>query len=95
MARPAIGFIGLGTMGGAMCRHVIEADFPVTVWARSQDRAASHLDDGAGWATSAKDLATSSDIIILCVSNDAAVEDLVFGQNGVASGEVFGKTLVK
>lgn len=94
MTHPAIGFIGLGTMGGAMCRHVIEADFPVTVWARSQDRGASHLDDGAGWATSAKDLATSSDIIILCVSNDGAVEDLVFGQNGVASGEVFGKTLV-
>ena len=32
MSHPAIGFIGLGTMGGAMCRHVIEAGFPVTVW---------------------------------------------------------------
>lgn len=94
MSHPAIGFIGLGTMGGAICRHVIEAGFPVTVWGRSQDRATRHLEAGANWAQSPAELAKSSDIVVLCVSNDAAVEDVVFGDSGIGAGGASGKILI-
>ena len=91
MAHPAIGFIGLGTMGGAMCRHIIEADFPVTVWARSQiaPRHTSTMGLLGHFSERPGHVFRYHHFVRI---NDAAVEDLVFGQNGVASGEVFGKT---
>lgn len=94
MSHPAIGFIGLGTMGSAICRHVIEAGFPVTVWGRTQDRTTRHLEAGANWAQSPAELAKSSDIVVLCVSNDAAVEDVVFGDSGIGAGGASGKILI-
>jgi len=94
MTGPTIGFIGLGTMGGAMCGHLISAGFPMTVWARVKARAMPPLDAGAGWADSPRKLAEQVDVIVLCVSNDAAVEEIVFGENGIASANGDGKILV-
>jgi 3-hydroxyisobutyrate dehydrogenase len=94
MTHPAVGFIGLGTMGGAMCRHAMKAGFPVTVWARSKERAAAHLSEGADWADSASELTSECDIVILCVSNDDAVEEVVFGPHGIAAGNASDKLLV-
>lgn len=94
MTGPTIGFIGLGTMGGAMCGHLMSAGFPMTVWARVKARAALPLDAGAGWANSPRELAEQVDVIVLCVSNDAAVEEIVFGENGIAVAPTKGKILV-
>lgn len=94
MTGPTIGFIGLGTMGGAMCGHLISAGFPMTVWARVKARAMPPLDAGAGWADSPRKLAEQVDVIVLCVSNDAAVEEIVFGEKGIASANGDGKILV-
>lgn len=94
MAQLKVGFIGLGTMGGAMCGHLISAGLPVTVWARAKDRAQDALDAGAGWAVSPAALAEAVDIIILCVSNDDAVEEIVFGTDGITGAGGQGKILV-
>ena len=94
MTEPAIGFIGLGTMGGAMCGHLLAAGYPVTVWARSRDRAATQIDAGAGWAESPARLAEISDIVAICVSNDDAVEEVVFGEGGLAAGGAADKVLI-
>ena len=80
MAEKKIGFIGLGTMGGAMCGHLQDAGLPVTVWARSTDKAGAALSAGAAWAESPAQLAEMTDVLILCVSNDDAVEEIVFRQ---------------
>ena len=61
---------------------------------RSQDRATRHLEAGANWAQSPAELAKSSDIVVLCVSNDAAVEDVVFGDSGIGAGGASGKILI-
>lgn len=89
-----IGFIGLGTMGGAMCGHLLRVGFPVTVWGRTKARSRPSLDAGAGWADTPAELATRCDVVALCVSNDAAVADVVFGDDGIARGDVSGKLLV-
>lgn len=84
MEERKVGFIGLGTMGGAMCRHLISAGVPVTVWARAKDKATAMLEAGAGWADSPAGLAATVDVIVLCVTNDDAVERIVFGPDGIA-----------
>lgn len=89
-----VGFIGLGTMGGPMCGHLLRAGLAVTVWGRRKEKARAALDAGAGWAETPAALAERSDIVFLCVSNDAAVGEVVFGTAGIASGEVAGKLLV-
>lgn len=95
MDRPRIGFIGLGTMGGAMCGHLLARGFEVSVWARSRERAASALRSGGAWADSPAALASSVDVVTLCVSNDAAVGDVVFGPAGIATAPALaGKVLI-
>lgn len=89
-----IGFIGLGTMGGAMCDHVLATGQRVSVWARSKDKAAYLLDGGAGWAETPAALADICDVVVLCVSNDDAVEEIVFGPDGIGAAAGQGKILV-
>ena len=88
------GFIGLGTMGAAMCGHLIAAGVPTTVWARSKDKAQALLANGAGWADSPRALAESCDVVMLCVSNDDAVGEVVFGKNGIATATDAARVLV-
>jgi len=94
MTKLKAGFIGLGTMGAAMCGHLIAAGIPTTVWARSKDKARALLTAGSGWAESPKDLAEKCDFVILCVSNDDAVGDVVFGENGIAAAREGAQILV-
>jgi len=49
-----VGFIGLGTMGGAMCGHLIDGGVPTSVWARKQEKAQVLLASGAEWAAAPK-----------------------------------------
>lgn len=88
------GFIGLGTMGGSMCHHLIKAGVPTTVWARSKDKAQSLLAEGADWAASPGELSESCDVVILCVSNDDAVGEVVFGENGIAAASDTARVLI-
>ncbi|MEL0020007.1 MAG: NAD(P)-dependent oxidoreductase [Rickettsiales bacterium] len=94
MSKPRIGYIGLGTMGGAMCGHLLASGYAVTVWGRSRERSAGALDAGAAWADSPAAVADASDIVALCVSNDAAVGDVVFGDTGIATAGGNGKLLI-
>lgn len=94
MTEMKTGFIGLGTMGGAMCRHLIAKGVSTTVWARSQDKAQTLLDAGADWADSPRDLSEKCDVVVLCVSNDEAVGEIVFGDNGIAAAANGAQVLV-
>lgn len=94
MSAQRIGFIGLGTMGGAMCGHVLKAGLPVSVWARSKDKAADLLNQGASWCDTPAALADLNDVIVLCVSNDDAVGEVVFGTGGIVESAGSGKILL-
>lgn len=89
-----IGYIGLGTMGGAMCGHLIAAGWDVTVWGRSRERSGRALDAGAKWADSPAALVSAVDMVALCLSNDDAVGEVAFGTTGIAEGEGSGKLLI-
>ena len=81
-----VGFIGLGAIGEPMARRILLAGFDLTVHNRTEARAQPLLDEGAHWAASAQALAQHCDVICLCVSDTAAVEQVVFGPMGIASG---------
>lgn len=81
MAR--IAFLGLGTMGGPMARHLAQAGHILVVYNRSPEKArdwtARHGGTVAGTAASA---AGNADAVISCVGNDLDVEEVTLGPNG-------------
>jgi 3-hydroxyisobutyrate dehydrogenase len=83
--KPKLGFIGIGLMGEAMVRRLLDRGYPVTVWNREPERLKTVVPHGAVAATSPAAVAAASDIVLMCVLNTEAVEQCVFGTNGVAS----------
>lgn len=94
MSTPRLGFIGLGLMGTPMTRRLLGANLDVTVWNRSADKARALEADGARVAGSIAELTTNVDVVMLCLANTTVVEEVVFGEGGVASAGSAEKTLV-
>ncbi len=90
----AIGFIGLGIMGHSMARNLIEAGHDVTVWNRTASRADDLVAAGAHLAASPAGVATTNDIVMVCVSDTPDVEAVVFGAGGVAEGLRSGSLII-
>lgn len=84
MTQPRLGFIGIGLMGHPMTRRLLEAGFDVTVWNRTAAKAAPLGDAGARVAGSIAELMKAVDVVLLCLANTTVVEDVVFGEGGVA-----------
>jgi 2-hydroxy-3-oxopropionate reductase len=81
-----IGFIGLGVMGRPMALNLLRTGHTLTVFARNAGRARPAAEAGASVAQSCRAVAQASDIIFINVSDDGAVEDVLFGEQGVADG---------
>ena len=79
------GFIGLGLMGAPMAANLLRAGFPLTVWNRTSAKARPLGQLGADVVDSAAKVASTSDVIITMVSDDGALEDLLFGDANVAA----------
>ncbi len=72
------GFIGLGSMGALMARHIAAAGRLAGVWNRSPERSLIFAaDTGVAIAASPADLAAQVDVLLLCVSADADVLALI------------------
>jgi 3-hydroxyisobutyrate dehydrogenase-like beta-hydroxyacid dehydrogenase len=78
-----IGFAGLGLMGGRMARNLLRKGFPLTVWNRTAERALPLAAEGATVAATPRELAAASDVVVSCVADPAAVERVVFAEDGV------------
>jgi 3-hydroxyisobutyrate dehydrogenase len=81
-----VGFVGLGTMGGAMAANAARAGFEVTAWNRTPGRAAELGELGVSMAASPAAVAAASDVVITIVSDTPDVEAVLFGDGGVAEG---------
>lgn len=92
--QPTVGYIGLGLMGAPMAKRLAEAGYTTTVWARDPAKAEPVVAAGASAVDSAAAVTRASDIVFTCVSDTAAVETVVFGDNGIAAGAGPGKILV-
>jgi 3-hydroxyisobutyrate dehydrogenase len=88
-----VGFVGLGTMGGAMAANAARAGFAVTAWNRTPGRASELADLGVSMAASPSAVAAASELVITIVSDTPDVEAVLFGPDGVADGAA-GRSLV-
>ena len=89
-----VGFIGLGLMGVPMCRRLLAAGVALQVWNRTPGKAAALEALGAQQADSLAALVQGSDVVMLCVSDTAAVRELVLAEDGIAAHGRAGQLLV-
>jgi 3-hydroxyisobutyrate dehydrogenase len=66
-------FIGLGSQGGPMAMRMLDAGYPVRVWARRPEALSPFLDRGAVSAASIAEIGAACDHIGICVVDDAGV----------------------
>ncbi len=81
-----IGFVGTGIMGAPMARNARKAGFPVTVTNRTLARAEALSADGATVVKTPREVAQRSDIVVTMVVDSPDVEQVLFGDAGIASG---------
>ncbi|MDO9132231.1 2-hydroxy-3-oxopropionate reductase [Hydrogenophaga sp.] len=88
-----VGFIGLGTMGTPMALNLLKAGHTMFVSSRGKVPEA-FAEQGATICTNATEVARRADIVITMVPDTPHVEDVLFGENGVAKGLQAGKVVV-
>jgi 3-hydroxyisobutyrate dehydrogenase-like beta-hydroxyacid dehydrogenase len=81
-----ISYIGLGTMGGGMASNLLKAGYELTVWNRNAEKSKPFAREGAHVVDTPADAARDVDVIMYMLSNDEAVEEVVFGAKGILRG---------
>jgi 3-hydroxyisobutyrate dehydrogenase len=75
-----LAFVGLGGMGSGMVFRLLAAGFPVTVYNRTTVKAEPLVAAGAQWAASPEAAAEDADVILLSLSDEPAVDEVLFGR---------------
>jgi len=89
-----IGFIGLGIMGKPMAKNLLKAGYTLTVYDIIPEKIKELVEAGAAAASSSKDVAEKSEIIITMLPNSPEVKDAVLGKDGVLDGAGPGSILI-
>jgi 3-hydroxyisobutyrate dehydrogenase len=79
-----VGFLGAGLMGSPMARHLLRAGFRVRVWNRTRSKLDPLTEAGAMPASTPAEAVDGADVFCLCVTDQAAVEHVLFGPAGAA-----------
>jgi 3-hydroxyisobutyrate dehydrogenase-like beta-hydroxyacid dehydrogenase len=93
-SKRAIGFIGMGLMGSRMATRLLEAGYPLTVFDRTKAKTQPLAERGAKVASSPRELAEHVVVIMVSVTNHAAVEQVMLGPDGVVGGLQSGSTVI-
>ena len=80
--RPVVGFVGLGTMGGPMCRRLIDAGHEVVAFDLDDGALGRAVDAGAGAGDSARECAARADIFLTSLPRPDHVEAVMAGDEG-------------
>jgi len=91
-SKPTVGFIGMGHMGSHMAPRLISAGYHLTVYDRTREKAQAIA--GASVAETPEEAAAHSDMVISIVTNDPALEEVMFGPNGVLAGTHAGSVII-
>jgi 3-hydroxyisobutyrate dehydrogenase len=89
-----IGIAGTGRMGTAIARRLLKSGHEVQVWNRTVDNAFDARDAGAGWAPTLGELANDSQVVITFLLDNAAVERVYLGDNGLLTGHAEGRLFI-
>ena len=80
-----IGFIGIGLMGFPMAKNLLKSGYDLKAYNRSQDKADRLKEFGAEISTSIKGVVTNSDVVIAMLTDDAAVEKVMGGDDFISN----------
>jgi 3-hydroxyisobutyrate dehydrogenase-like beta-hydroxyacid dehydrogenase len=81
-----IGFAGLGIMGSGMVRNLAAKGHAVTAWNRTASKAQELAASiGIQHVPTLKELGANASVLMLCVTNTADVQQVLFGQDGAVS----------
>ncbi len=86
-----VGFIGLGTMGGSMAYNTLQGGHELVVHDIRREAATPHLEAGATWADTPRQVAESADIVFTSLPGPVEVEAVVLGEDGILQGMSAGK----
>src|SRR5438552_13808047 len=89
-----IGFLGLGEMGAPMASRLLEAGHDMVVWNRSLERTAVLAKEGAAVAASPAKAAAGRDFVITMLATPDALEQVLFGSEGLAPALSPGQVLI-
>lgn len=89
-----VGFVGLGSQGAPMARRIIDAGYPTTLWARRPATLETFADAGARIAANPGALGAASDVLCICVVDDAGVDEVLRGPNGALASTADGSVVV-
>lgn len=81
-----IGFIGLGNLGTPMALNIRRAGFPITVYDAREGATRPLLEGGTRLATSPREVAVASDVVITSVPGPPEVEVIALGRDGIIDG---------
>jgi 3-hydroxyisobutyrate dehydrogenase-like beta-hydroxyacid dehydrogenase len=89
-----LGFVGLGTMGGAVAKRLLDAGHTVYGWNRTREKAEWLVDQGMLLADSPREVAERSDVVFAMVTNTQALDAVARGPDGILAGLAPGKFFV-
>ena len=82
-----VGIIGLGMLGNAVALHLLDSGFEVTVYNRTKEKTSQVENKGGNVATSPKEVAEKSELVIIVVKDANAVKQIAFEENGIIQGK--------
>ncbi|XEC93821.1 NAD(P)-binding domain-containing protein [Paenibacillus tarimensis] len=94
MRKKSIGVIGLGTMGAPMAANLLRKGYAVIVYNRTPGKTDAFAQLGAEIAGSPLDAVRKSDTIVTMVSNDNAIREVYYGEQGIIQGVRPGQTII-
>jgi 3-hydroxyisobutyrate dehydrogenase-like beta-hydroxyacid dehydrogenase len=89
-----ISYLGLGTMGSGMASNLLKAGYQVTVWDRTAQKCKPFARKSAHVARTPADAVGGADLLMYSLSNDGAVDKVVFGEEGILSAISAGQIAV-
>lgn len=89
-----IGFVGLGTMGGRIADRLLASGHQVHATNRTVAKAQPLIDRGLRWHATPREVASAADVVFSMVSDDAALEAITGGPEGILAGLTPGKVYV-
>ena len=87
-------YLGLGTMGSGMASNLLKAGYELTVWNRTAEKCEPFAGKGARVAKMPADAVRDTDLVMYSLSNDDAVEKVVFDNDGILSAITAGQIAV-
>jgi 3-hydroxyisobutyrate dehydrogenase len=90
-----VGVAGLGRMGAALARRLIEVRHEVVVWNRNPEKAKPLAAAGATVAATPDELAGRVEAVITILTDAAAIREVYEGKSGLLEGDVTGKLFIE